>query len=174
MSRLFPLAFLLALFCVSGCTSAPVAKPLSIGSQVDFAHLQDQHGNPFTHHDATTTVLYVDTMKGNALVRDTLSRVDNSCMTEGRVVYLADISGMPSIISTLIAVPRMRDYPYPVWLDRNGLATEALPLEEDAVTVLTLEDSAIVAVEYLTLESALEQRLLAECGPARPDAESAQ
>jgi hypothetical protein len=166
MSRFFRLAVVLALFVASGCSSSPAVLPLAIGSQVDFNLLEDQRGNPFTHQDAMTTVLFVDSMKGNSLIRDTLKDVDVTCMSEGRVVYLADISGMPSLISTLIAVPRMRDYPYPVWLDRNGLATAALPVQEDAVTVLTLKQSAIVAVDHLREPAQLFQRLLKECGPA--------
>ncbi len=174
MSHVFRLALVLALVVVSGCSSTPSVTPLAIGSQVDFSLLADQRGNSFTHQDAMTAVLFVNSMKGNSLIRDTLKDVDVSCMTEGRLVYLADISGMPSLISKLIAIPRMRDYPYPVWLDRNGLATAALPVEEDAVTVLTLKQSAIVAVDHLREQAELHQRLLKECGPARQQVATAE
>ena len=60
----------------------------------------------------------------------------------------------------------MRDYPYPVWLDRNGLATDALPQEEDAVTVLSLKESAVEQVEHVRGKSALYSRLLQDCAPA--------
>lgn len=166
MTRFFPLAFVLALFVASGCSSSPAVPPLSIGSLVDFNLLEDQRGNPFPHQGTMSTVFFVNTMKGNALMRDTLKEINVACLQEGRVVYLADISGMPSLISKLIAIPRMRDYPYPVWLDRNGLATAALPIEDDKVTVLTLKKSAIVAMDQLQDSGELRQHLLDQCGPA--------
>lgn len=166
MARSFSLALVLALFMASGCSSSPAVPPLSIGSLVDFSLLEDQRGNAFTHQATMSTVFFVNTMKGNALMRDTLKEINVTCLQDGRVVYLADISGMPGLIASLVAIPRMRDYPYPVWLDRNGLATSALPVEDDTVTVLTVKQAAITAVVQLKEGAALRQRLLDECGPA--------
>lgn len=161
------LFLLLTILAAQGCSSTPRVPLLTIGSQVDFNLLEDQHGNPFKHQEVMNTVLFVNSMQGNALIRNTLGDIDVTCLKNGKVVYLADISGMPSLVSALIAVPRMRDYPYPVWLDRNGLATAALPVKDDAVTVLTLNKSAIVAVDHLPAATALRERLLQECGAAQ-------
>ena len=165
MKRFSWLAVGLALLLSSGCASTPV-PPLSIGNQVDFSLLEDQFGNKFVHQDNMQLALYVDSMKAKNLVRDSLNDVDITCMKEGRVVYLADISGMPSLISKLIAIPRMRDYPYPIWLDKDGLATEALPVRDDAVTVLTIDHLAITGMDYFLDVPQLVQRLAKECGPA--------
>ena len=159
-------AISVALWISSGCASNPVT-PLSIGNQVDFSLLEDQHGNGFAYQDNMKLVLYVDSMKSKNLVRDSLQDIDQTCMNDGRVVYLADISGMPSLISRLIAIPRMRDYPYPIWLDRNGLATEALPVRDDMVTVLTVDHQAISGMEFYADTQPLLKVLLAECGPAQ-------
>ena len=165
MQQFSRLAALLALCISTGCASNP-APSLSIGSQVDFNLLEDQFGHSFTYQDQMKLVLYVDTMRAKNLVRDSLNDIDVSCLKDGRVVYLADISGMPGLISRLIAVPRMRDYPYPVWLDRNGLATEALPIRDDAVTVLLVDHQAITGMEFYLDVQQLLKPLLAECGPA--------
>lgn len=166
MSRLSWLAAVLAVCCSAGCASSAPVPLLTIGEQVDFNLLEDQHGKPFTHQAAMKLVLYVDSMKAKNLVRDTLVAIDTGCLHDGRVVYLADISGMPGLISTLIAVPRMRNYPYPIWLDRSGVATDALPVQDDAVTLLTVEQQAITRIEFLAGATALLPRLQAECGPA--------
>jgi hypothetical protein len=113
------------------------------------------------------TVLYVNSMRGKKITRDALEAVDLSCLDGGRVVYLADISGMPSLISKLIAVPRMRDYGYPVWLDYNGLATGQLPVREEAVTLISVQAGAIRGLEFITDSHTLAEKLLPECGHAK-------
>lgn len=160
---------LLCLFPVllMACSSASSVKPLDIGSQVDFSLLEDQFGHAFHHEDVMETVLYVNDMQGKQIVREALEAVDLSCLDGGRVVYLADISGMPSLISKLIAVPRMRDYDYPVWLDYSGLATEALPAHEDEVTLIRLKAGAIQSMDFVTDSQTLKTQLLGQCGPAR-------
>ncbi len=165
MLRRMSLWLLLALATGPGCASTPVAT-LSIGNQVDFALLEDQHGTGFAYQDSMKLVLYVDSMKAKNLARDSLNDVNPQCLNEGRVVYLADVSGMPSLITHLIAIPRMRSYPYPIWLDQNGLATEALPIREDAVTVLAVDHQAIVAMDFYVDGQQLLKRLLLECAPA--------
>lgn len=160
------LSCLFVLFATSACSQSKPVEYLAIGNQVDFSLLEDQYGHPFKHEDVMNTVLYVNSMRAKKITRDALEGIDLSCLDGGRVVYLADISGMPGLISTLIAVPRMRNYPYPIWLDRSGVATDALPVQDDAVTLLTVEQQAITRIEFLAGATALLPRLQAECGPA--------
>ena len=164
--RVFFSGLLLSLL-LSGCSQTPPAPSVSIGSQVNFSQLRDQFGHPFNHLEAMTTVLYVDTMKAKDLVRAALAQLDLSCMKTGQLVYLADISGMPALISTLIAVPRMRQYPYPIWLDYDGLATAGLPVKDDVVTVLHVKNGTIGAVEFVPDTQGLVSRLKPLCGPAK-------
>src|SRR5690606_27206296 len=100
MKRMSWLVLLLAIGGSTGCASNASVQPLSIGQQVDFSLLEDQRGNAFAHQQDMRLVLYVDGMKAKNLVRDAFVDIDQSCLSEGRVVYLADISGMPSLISS--------------------------------------------------------------------------
>ena len=159
--------FLCLLFALSACSSTPPSEPLTIGSQVDFAALEDQHGKAFSYQTVMQTLLFVDSMDAKDKVRDVLGSLRMSCLEEGRVVYLADISGMPLIISKLIAVPRLREYEYPIWLDYNGLATQQLPTHEDQVTYVQVYGGTIRAIEFIEDPKILLSRLLPQCGPAQ-------
>ena len=163
----FSAVLCLLLVITTACSSAPPVAPVTIGSQVDFSAVGDQNGNAFAHEDVMQTLLFVDTMKAKNLVRDVLTTIDLSCLDGGRVVYLADISGMPSLISKLIAVPRMRDYDYPIWLDYSGLATDPLPTHDNEVTYIQLDGTAIRAIEYIADAKILHARLEPQCGPAK-------
>lgn len=159
--------FLLPLTLMAGCASRPAVEPLAIGSQVDFSMLEDQHGRAFTHERNMQTLLFVDSMDGKDLVRDVLDELHLSCLEGGRVVYLADISGMPAIISKLVAVPRMRKYAYPIWLDYTGVATDQLPAEEGAVTYVHLKGAAVQSIDFVDEAETLRARLQPQCGPER-------
>jgi len=142
------LAFVLIFLGLAACASEPTPEPLKIGNKVDFAQLQDQWANPFPHEDAMELLLYTDSMSASRDVREAMDRIKPECYQQGRVVFVANISGMPSLISRFIAVPKMRGYPYPVWLDYEGNATSALPVQDDAVSFVKVNQGEIQSVEY--------------------------
>ncbi|GAB3108494.1 hypothetical protein G8770_23590 [Aestuariicella hydrocarbonica] len=156
---------LLSAITVIGCASKPVPS-LALGDRVDFRLLQDQMGNTFTHQNKMKLVLFAQGMGSKDLVQDSLEAIDTACMSDGELVYLANISGMPTIISKLVAIPRMRDYPYPIWLDLDGLATEGLPSRDEQVTVLSIAQQSITETEYFSDVAALSKRLLTVCDAA--------
>lgn len=147
-----------------GCASEPPVPPLSIGDSVNLKDVTDQDHKPFTHQDDMKVLMFVEGMEAKELVRESLETIDITCMKDGEVVYLANISRMPSIISQLVAVPAMRDYPYPVWLDWGGEASLGLPVREDQVTVLSLDRQSIVRADYFANTAELSGFLISLCG----------
>ena len=69
-------------------------------------------------------------------------------------VYIADISAMPSLISKLFALPKMRDYGYPVLLNRNEDFAEKFDHQEGKLTVYRLKEGKIVSVEFIDADKA--------------------
>lgn len=131
----------------------------------DLNSLVNQFGEPFKGQDSMELVMLVAGMKVKNMVRETQSDIDASCLQEGRVVYLANISGMPKLVSKLIAVPRLRDLPYPVWLDYAGDTTTGLPFKKGQVTLVSLDHGRqSSSVVFADSQEALRERLLAECG----------
>lgn len=167
---MFPIrVFFCGLLCllVSGCAHSPAVPPVSIGDQVNFDQLRDQFGHSFDHLDAMHMALYADDMTANDLVHSALVHLNKECMKNGQLVYLADISGMPSLISKLIAIPRMRKYSYPIWLDYDGRATAGLPAKKGRVTVLKVKKGTIKSVEFVSDPRVLSNRLKPLCGLAK-------
>ncbi len=127
------------------------------------AGLSNQHDKPFAHEDSVEVVLFVKGMKSKNLVRDALADIDQQCLHDGRVVYVANISKMPKMISKTMAIPRMRKLPYPVWLDRTGDATANLPAKKKQVTFLRLASDAQPAAEYFSDSARLASALKDFC-----------
>ena len=59
----------------------------------------------------------------------------------------------------MFAVPRMRDRPYSMWLDRDGNATARLPDEEGKATLIFCRDREITRVEHLATPEAVQRAL---------------
>ncbi len=147
---------------VPGIWADEVAEPdyptLNLGSLVN------QFGEPYKGVGGGALVMLVAGMKVKDMVRETLAEVDPGCLQDGRVIYLANISGMPKLVSKLIAVPRLRDLSYPVWLDYSGEVTSGLPFHKGQVTLLSLGEShKVTEVSFTDTQAILNEQLLARC-----------
>jgi hypothetical protein len=63
-------------------------------------------------------------------------------------IYVADISKMPSIVSSMFAIPKMKKYNFKVVLDQDGAPTKALPREEKKATLIKLNKLEIVETKF--------------------------
>jgi hypothetical protein len=152
---------------LSFATLAGEVSPLTLGDKLDFTALADQNDNVFHHQSDMKLLLFVRGMAAKDVAKDALAAIDKGCLTAGRVVYVADISQMPKMIANMMAIPKMRKYGYPVWLDRDGKSTQALPVAEDAVSVIAVEGGKIGNIDYVKDAAALAQRLSPECAAGR-------
>ena len=70
-------------------------------------------------------------------------------------IYVSDISKMPSLITKIFALPKMRDYAFPMALDMEGDATKDWPRQEESVTVMQLDQLNVTKTEYFKDEKSL-------------------
>lgn len=164
MTRSTVLLLVTALSVFSGCAATPVVPFSEVGDSIEFSQLKNQHGADYENSETKRLVLFVNDMGGKKIISKSLEKIDMQCLSDGQVVYVADISGMPSIISSLIAVPKMRKYSYPLWLDRDGDSTQALPVKDHAVSVISTERQKITGIEFFEDDSLLMKKLVSVCG----------
>ncbi len=84
-----------------------------------------------------------------------------------RLIYLADISGMPAIVTSMFALPKLRSLPFSIALVRD--ANEAtqiadLPRQPGTATLLRLEDGRITRLD--AVRNSTELRLALGLPPA--------
>jgi len=72
---------------------------------------------------------------------------------------VADIQQMPTLIARFLALPRMREYSYPLLLCRKKENCSGLPRRPDQVTVLRLEALSVRSVRYAN-QSATVRRMV--------------
>jgi len=134
----------------AGLALAPTAaaESLGAGARLPALTLEDQHGEAHTLDPSLRAVVFSRDMDGGGVIRDALQEEGDLLLEDADAVYVADVHGMPGIIRSLIAKPRMRDRPYPMLLDEEGEATAAFPSEPGKATLLLLDELEITGVEH--------------------------
>ncbi|WP_394203951.1 hypothetical protein [Shewanella waksmanii] len=121
------------------------AAILEQGATIDSMEFQDQFDQQIGVDSQTQQLLFSRNMKGGEIIQAALEA--NGDNTPATTVYVADISGMPSLIAKFVAVPRMKDLPFKMALDREGEVTKSLPGEKDKASLITLDNLKIVDIQ---------------------------
>jgi hypothetical protein len=143
------------------------AQPVAVGSRLSPLKLQDQHDNAAEVGSVVRLLLFTRDMAGGTLVKDALAERDQHFLDACHAAYIADVSGMPSVVTRLMALPRMRKRPYRVLLDRDGELTASLPYVPDTATLLELEQLRVTRVAHLRTVDEV-RTALGGCSPAPP------
>ncbi|MBW2290642.1 MAG: hypothetical protein JRG90_22900 [Deltaproteobacteria bacterium] len=94
-------------------------------------------------------IFFAREMEGGAVIRALLEEEGPDYLTRTRALYVADISGMPSLIAKLVAIPKMqKERLYPTLLDRDGATTAPYPSEQSRVTIMALDKLLVTALHY--------------------------
>ena len=135
------------------------AETFAAGGAVPPLALEDQHGvRGGTGPDVRIIVLSRDMAAGD-VVKDGFSGMDQAALDLRGAIYVADISGMPSMIASMFAIPRMRDRSYRVFLDRDGAGTRDFPYTEGRPTVVFVESGKVARIAQPASGDELRQAL---------------
>src|SRR5262245_222686 len=135
------------------------AEPLAVGATLPPLAAEDQHGAPVKVDDGVRLLLVSHDMDAGDVVKAALASANQEFLDRRHAVYVADIAGMPAMISKLFALPKMRQRPYRVLLDRDGSLTRDLPREKGHVAVVTLDQLRITRIEQVGSADALRATL---------------
>jgi hypothetical protein len=105
-------------------------------------------------------------MDAGRLVREALAERDQAFLDAHGAVYIADVSGMPSLITKTFALPGMRRRAYRVLLDRDGSSTRDIPYVKGKVTVVRLDALRVIGVAHV---NSVDEVAAALAGTTRPD-----
>jgi ketosteroid isomerase-like protein len=151
---------ILILLCVTWAASAIAAgESLGPGERIPDLELEDQFGVSHAVGPEVRLVLYSRDMKSGKVIEKALEDTDSSYLGARGAVVVADIHRMPGLITTLFALPKLRDRPYPMLLDRDGAPTEALPFREGEVTWLALDEGIIREIRHVDAAEVLRSEL---------------
>lgn len=122
--------------------------PLTPGDPLPVLALKDQHDKPLALAPDTRLIFFAAEMEASRLMTKTLEALPPATLQEKKAIYIADISSMPGLVSTMIAVPKMQKAGYRIALLRFEKEGERLPRKPGAVTVLKIDAGKVSAVEF--------------------------
>ncbi|MEX5573361.1 hypothetical protein Q1J52_10565 [Pseudomonas lijiangensis] len=138
------------------------AQALQVGDRLTPWTLLDQYDQPYTLNNQTQTLLVARSMDAAKLVNVALKDKPKGFLESRQTVFVADIQKMPSVIASLFAIPKMRDYSYRVILDRDARIVPQYAGDEDKVLWLQLRDGQLVSQQQFSsadqLLAALERQ----------------
>lgn len=143
---------LLAAFLALGLNAAS----LNIDSQIDGLKIKDQFDKIHTLDVNIKTILFASDKGTSDMLRDYLLPLskDENILDKNSAVYVADISGMPSLISKFIALPKMKKYPFSILLLDDSNKSNFVK-EDGKIIVYSLEDGKIINIEKISTKEEL-------------------
>ena len=148
--RFILFAFALLIAPLSLAQSETPSSPLQTGDAFPSLQLPDAFGNAYQlPYPGVRHVLFSADMDANDLMEQSFGELDKGDFTAAGLVYVADISGMPSLVARLFALPSLRDYPFRVLLARDAEPLAMLPRKESAVSVISLSaDGRVEKIDF--------------------------
>ena len=124
------------------------AEALSTGGAVPTMSIKDQFEKEHTIGTKVKTIIFSATKEESNTIKEFLNSKGNDFLITNNIAYVADITGMPSLITKFIALPKMKNYSFPILLvDENHKIL--FPVEKDKITIITLDNSKITDVKFI-------------------------
>ncbi len=133
-------------------TSVFGSSSFSVGDKIGNFSLLNQFDEKQTIDGSVKTMLVSFEKGTGADVNEFLSKQSTDFLKQHHAVFIANISGMPMVITKMFALPKMRGYKHPVLLiyDENDTRFKS---QEEKTTLYRLEDGVIKSIEFITQEN---------------------
>lgn len=130
------------------------ANALNIGESLPTFSIKNQFEKAHTLKNDTQTIIVASGKSTSEIIRDYLLKQEGDFLTKNKAVYVADISGMPSLIAKFFALPKMKKYPFSVLLVDEE-QTKKFSKQDDKITIYRVNEGKITSVNYITNEAEL-------------------
>ena len=125
------------------------ANPLVLGSIFSIDSWQNQHEEEVKITESTERVYFLSDMTASKILHAELEEKKKGYLNSISAVVFSDIHKMPSIITSFIALPKMRSYSYPILLITDEETGKIFPQESEKITLIKLKNKKIISIEFL-------------------------
>jgi len=147
---------LASLFAFTLALSGPAAG-VTIGDTLPELEFPTQHDEMRPFPGQAHWILFTGEKKTAELAQMALQDLTSEQMEALNLVYLMDISPMPSLITRMFMLPKMRELDYPVLLARESGLTDFMPREAGQITVIRLEEGRVASINFLSEAAQLRE-----------------
>ena len=108
---------------------------------------EDQWEKSVELNEQTKWLVITQSKDAGKIVKESFESLELKDLAQINMLYLADISGMPGFITSMFAIPKMRDYGFQIGLineDGQLAALELTSLDAEKVSVVSLNNLEVV------------------------------
>ena len=147
-------------FALWGLAAGVYAEALQVGSTFPVYTLEDAHGQTNVLGAETRAVLIASEKGVSERLTGWLKPRSPGYLEEHRTEYVSDITPMPSIITHLFALPKIRKYPFRLLLARDENFAKTYPHQEGRFALFLLDGQrTITGLHFLEKPEDLEPLL---------------
>ncbi len=92
-------------------------------------------------------------------VNDYLDTKEPLYLLAQHAVFIADINRMPSIITSLFALPKLQKYKHPIYLHYEDQFENYVPYKEEQLTLVHIKDEKVHSISYISTLKELKEVL---------------
>ncbi|HFU75838.1 MAG TPA: hypothetical protein ENK66_06275 [Arcobacter sp.] len=128
-----------------------IASELKVGNTFDIT-VENQFDKKVTVGADVKKAIIVFSKDNGHLVRDYLDTQDKNFLQSKNAIYVADISGMPSLIYKFFVKGKLQDSNYPMFLIKEDDMSEKYKSEqnEEKIIVATLDNNKITELKEVS------------------------
>lgn len=105
----------------------------------------------------TRTVLIAFDKDTGALVNEYLSTKNKYFLQRKKAIFIADINKMPTVITNMFALPKLRKYKHLIYLHYSDKFESAVPKKSEKVTILKFENQELKSISYISTKEELDK-----------------
>ena len=128
--------------------TALFSNTFEVNSKIGNLEFKDQFEKNHTVTSDIQTIIFSAEKEPSAGLNEFLSSKEKGFLEKNNAVFIADISGMPSIISYLFAFPKMKKYNYNVLLIEEE-DDKRFSKKENKLTVYKIQNGVVTSVQYI-------------------------
>jgi hypothetical protein len=91
-----------------------------------------------------------------ALVNEYLNAQSPNYLQKHNSIFIADINKMPSVITKMFALPKLRKYKHPIYINYDEKFEQSVLGKEEMVTLLHVENSLIKNISFIKTKEELK------------------
>lgn len=140
------------------------AQTLRVNSPIttlDNYSYETPEGRPMKIPHETKLIIVGFEKDTGATVNDFLNTKNKYYLQKNKAIFIADIHAMPSVITKMFALPKMKKYKHLIYLHYGKEFQKNTPYKDDKITILRVKDRKIFDISFIStpkeLQAAIEK-----------------
>ncbi|MDQ7062123.1 MAG: hypothetical protein Q9M43_13795 [Sulfurimonas sp.] len=137
-------------------------EPLKVGSSLsllDNYEYETPKGRMMKIPAESTLLLFAFEKDTGALVNDYLRTKNQYYIQKHKAVFVADISKMPTVITNMFALPKMKKYKHLLYLHYGKEFRHLVPHLDDKITLIRFTDGKVTNISFATTRKEIQEAI---------------